>query len=279
MEQWQFISWVRAACASAFDLAHCTRLPHLLAPQTFCRAPFILLSSWLGQVMQWHDGRFMRHTRFRYWALNTWLRMETPKCREVFLRRMPGAQEVTLKDLQDPAARKKIVQQMATVARAIPGSVGERRHMRQLLEAMVDQIEAETADRGENGGRGRMPAGFCALTSAIYKWPQLFNIILRSYSAEEREEFLSFDAPGLPPDKKNEMRQQAFYTAASRNPGVVAWYCAVRLEMAVKLTVALLGRALAGDVVPGEEETIARFQTELRHSLGDSTAVVDISPP
>jgi hypothetical protein len=29
--------------------------------------------SWGRYVLQWHDGRFMRHTRFRYWFLDTWL--------------------------------------------------------------------------------------------------------------------------------------------------------------------------------------------------------------
>ena len=33
---------------------------------------------WGRFVMQWHDGRALRHTRFRFWFLNTWLRMKTP---------------------------------------------------------------------------------------------------------------------------------------------------------------------------------------------------------
>ena len=28
--------------------------------------------------MVWHDGRFMRHTRFRYWLLDTMLRVMIP---------------------------------------------------------------------------------------------------------------------------------------------------------------------------------------------------------
>ena len=50
--------------------------------------------------MQWHDGRFMHHTRFRYWALNTWLRMKTPICRNVFVKCMPGGKDVTLQDMR-----------------------------------------------------------------------------------------------------------------------------------------------------------------------------------
>ena len=53
--------------------------------------------------------------------------------------------------------------------------------MRQELEAMVHQIEADTADLGENAGGGRIPAGFCTLTCPVYKWHQLYDTILMSY--------------------------------------------------------------------------------------------------
>ena len=33
---------------------------------------------WGRVVMTWHDGRFMRHTMFRYWLLDTSLRLMTP---------------------------------------------------------------------------------------------------------------------------------------------------------------------------------------------------------
>ena len=42
----------------------------------------------------------------------------------------------------DKTKRRELVQQMSTVTNLIPGSIGERRKMRQELEAMVHQIEA-----------------------------------------------------------------------------------------------------------------------------------------
>ena len=33
---------------------------------------------WGRYVMLWHDGRFLRHTRFRYWLLDTMLRVMVP---------------------------------------------------------------------------------------------------------------------------------------------------------------------------------------------------------
>ena len=96
------------------------------------------------------------------------------------------ASDLTVNDLATPESRRKLVQQMSSVSGNIPGSVGERRIMRQELESMVDQIETETADSGENGGAGRLPAGFCTLTCPVYKWEQLHTTILKSSEPGER---------------------------------------------------------------------------------------------
>ena len=53
----------------------------------------------------------------------------------------------------DKTKRRELVQQMSSVSHMIPGSIGERRKMRAELEAMVHQVEAETADLGMNGGQ------------------------------------------------------------------------------------------------------------------------------
>ena len=72
---------------------------------------------------------------------------------------------------------------MSSVANMIPGSIGERRKMRAELEAMVHQVEAETADLGMNGGAGRIPSGFCTLICAVYKRAQLHEAVLKSYAS------------------------------------------------------------------------------------------------
>ena len=81
---------------------------------------------------------------------------------------------------------------MTTSTANIPGSLGEKRFMRQRLESFVDQKEQETVDVNENLGRGRLPAGFCTLTCAIYRWSSLHDLILRSYPIEERSEYLKW---------------------------------------------------------------------------------------
>ena len=82
-------------------------------------------------MLLWHDGRFMRHTRFRYWLLDTVLRMMTPSMQRTFFKTREAATKYTLQDLGDKKVRTNLVQQMSTVTNRLPGSVGERRKMRQ----------------------------------------------------------------------------------------------------------------------------------------------------
>ena len=100
--------------------------------------------------MLWFDGRFMRHTRFRYWLLDTSLRVIVPGVQRTFFRTSEALQDYTLESLRDPALRQGLVQQMSSATSAIRGSIGERRNMRQELEAMVHQVEADTADFGHD---------------------------------------------------------------------------------------------------------------------------------
>ena len=227
-------------------------------------------ADWGKHVMQWHDGRAMRHTRFRYWLLNTVLRLKTPGTRSVFYQTNAAAADLTLSDLQDPAKRRQIVQKMTTSSAQLPGSVGERRSMRQDLEALVDQKEVETALLSEQGGRGRLPAGFATFTTAPYKWAHLHDMILRSYSPQERrgmEEWKEIaDA-----EERNAAQRKAYYKLAQSNPGVVAWYSAMRLEATVHMAVELLSNQAMSEQVPSKKEAMAAVQRELANELGDDS--------
>ena len=117
--------------------------------------------------------------------------------------------------------------------------------MWQELEAMAHQVEAETADLGMDGGAGRFPSGFCTLTCAVCKWAQLHETVLKSYPSgpagnpEFREYYTQWQAES-PGCARESAMKKAYYELAVRNPGAVAWYCGLKLEMAVKLTTALL---------------------------------------
>ena len=56
---------------------------------------------------------------------------------------------------------------------------------------------------------------------------------------------------------------------AVKNPGPVAWYCALRLEMSMRLTVALITIASQNREAPGADVAKACLREELSTRLGD----------
>ena len=59
-----------------------------------------------------------------------------------------------------------------------------------------------------------------------------------------------------------------FFELAVREPGVVGWYCAVKLEMAVALTRALLTEQLRSADVPGQDAAKYKLASDLTARLG-----------
>ncbi len=70
--------------------------------------------------------------------------------------------------------------------------------------------------------------------------------------------------------------KQSFYELSIANPGAVAWYCALKLEMAVHLTKELLTRQMQLESVPGLAAVKERIQAELETRLGGAIEVEDI---
>lgn len=70
--------------------------------------------------------------------------------------------------------------------------------------------------------------------------------------------------------------KRAYYELAVHNPGAVAWYCALKLEMAVALTKALLTEQMRSEEVPGREEAKAKLAEELGRRLGVEVLVDDV---
>ena len=68
------------------------------------------------------------------------LRVMIPGVQRTFFRTRQAAQDYSLESLMDSKVRHELVQQMSSVSNVIPGTVGERREMRQELEAMVHQV-------------------------------------------------------------------------------------------------------------------------------------------
>jgi len=158
--------------------------------------------------------------------------------------------------------------------------------MRQQLENMVHQLEAESADRKENGHAGRVPSAFVTLTSAIYKWEQLHTTILKSLPADHEHRGQSLTDTDrhdvnawrqCPPgsEEREVAMKKAFYVLSLENPGIVAWYCGLKLELGVHLLQQLITRMLQSEVVPGGDEARELLQTQLRAKMGEDSFTVE----
>ena len=67
--------------------------------------------------------------------------------------------------------------------------------------------------------------------------------------------------------------KRTYYELVVRDPGAVAWYCAVKLEMAVALTAALLTQQLQSDDVPGLADAQRKIEAELVSRTGLAISV------
>ena len=207
-----------------------------------------------------------------------------PSLQRIFLKTHQSAGDYTLEDLQDAKKRRDLVSQMSTSTAKLPGSVGERRLMRQRLDAMVNQIEAETADHKENAGQGRIPAGFCTLTCPVYKWEQLFDVVLRSYPSGDEgdpdayQHYTQWKSLGIGPERNTAMRT-AFYRLSVNNPAAVQWYCALKLELALHLILDVITRQLRSGALPGLQQTKERVLRVLAEKFGKPIDVDDLELP
>ena len=62
--------------------------------------------------------------------------------------------------------------------------------------------------------------------------------------------------------------KQMFFELAVREPGLVVWHCAVKPEMAVALTRALLTEQLRSADVPGQDAAKCKLASDLTARLG-----------
>ena len=233
-------------------------------------------ANWAKYVLQYHDGRASRHPRFKYYCLNTRLRVKTPGMRSVFYRFHEQAQDLTLQDMKNPDIRRGLLYKMSTVTAVMPGSVGEKARMRQELETMVEQKETETAEAGENAGLGRTPALFTTCTTAPYKWEQLHSKILQSLSPELRRPYERWKLKDSPEEREME-RRTCYWEAAIENPAVVSWYSAWRLEATLKTIMQSLTAAM--QKLEGVEECKSRIREHLRECLGVQDAELHLPDP
>ena len=180
---------------------------------------------------------------FMYWWMNFIQRMKVLAAKKWYVRDNPEATGYTVDDLKKMGPAN-LAKKMGSYTAKIPGTKANNNYLRRLLLAMVRQIEIETRDlepevrdNVHGGGSGTttadatdgvsdaqaprlgdVPCVFGTLASQRYHWDDIIRIIAEIEGNE--------DYKTLSKSKRREL--------VNKYPLFVSWYCAVRLELALK---------------------------------------------
>ena len=156
----------------------------------------ITAGQYFTHLMKYDDGRFAKHPRFRFFALNTEMRWRANETGRVYIRQHPGEAHLTVDDLRDMIGREgerfsnKVVHYGASLRGARQYWFRERNH----LIAMIDTLG--------------LPTIFFTHSAADHQWPELAHLICHED----------------PEDK------QARVKAVIDNPALADWFFYYRIQ-------------------------------------------------
>ena len=110
------------------------------------------------------DGRFARHSRFRYFALNTEMRWRALQSGRVYVRQNPEDGQLTLEDLQSMVGNEaeQFSNRVLRFASSLRGTKQYWMQHRTRLISMVDTLG--------------MPTIFFTHSAADLHWPELHRL-------------------------------------------------------------------------------------------------------
>ena len=116
-------------------------------------------------MMMFKDGRFARHPRFRYFALNTEMRWRALQAGRIYVRQHPHDAQLSVEELQDMVGREGEVfsNRVLHYATSLRGTRHYWFKQRSRLIAMVDTLG--------------LPTVFFTHSAADLQWPELARLI------------------------------------------------------------------------------------------------------
>ena len=107
------------------------------------------LWDWFQHVLRHRSGRALRHPRFFYFAVNTLLRNKAVRGKAYFVRKSYGSQayEEYTPDMLLRMSKAQMTRVLCAYEGKLPGSAAEKLAQRGDLEAMLNQLEAESESR------------------------------------------------------------------------------------------------------------------------------------
>ena len=197
------------------------------------KTKYVDLIQWGPHILRSRGWHAQAHMTFMYWWLNMIQRFQVLSAKKWYVRDNPEAQGYTVGDLSNMSVRN-LAKQMVGYTANIPGTRASKNRLRRLLIAMVTQIEIETRfEDSVSTTCGDIPCLFGTLTSQRYHWDDIIRFIVEVIGKDAGID----DYKNLSKSKRREL--------VNKYPLWVAYYCAVRLELALKAVVVPLFGASA----------------------------------
>ena len=125
----------------------------------------VTIGNYFKHLMQYDDGRFARHPRFRFFALNTEMRHRAIQTGRVYVRQHPGDGQLSLDELRDMVGRQgeAFSSRVLHYASSLRGTKQYWQRQQSRLLSMVDTLG--------------LPTIFFTHSAADLQWPELAQLI------------------------------------------------------------------------------------------------------
>ena len=145
----------------AFPMLFPTGAADFLAPRHLA----VTIGNYLKHLMMFEDGRFARHPRFRYFALNTEMRWRALQAGRIYVRQHPHDAQLLVEELRDMVGREgeMFSNRVLHYATSLRGTRHYWFQQRSRLIAMVDTLG--------------LPTVFFTHSAADLQWPELAHLI------------------------------------------------------------------------------------------------------
>jgi hypothetical protein len=145
----------------AFPTLFPTGAADFLAPRPLA----VTIGNYLKHMMRYKDGRFARHPRFRYFALNTEMRWRALQAGRIYVRQHPHDAQLSVEELRGMVGREgeAFSHRVLHYATSLRGTTPYWFKQRSQLIAMVDMLG--------------LPTVFFTHSAADLQWPDLAQLI------------------------------------------------------------------------------------------------------
>ena len=157
-----------------FSCAFPTLFPTGAAEFLDARQRSVTIGNYFQHLMMYDDGRFAKHPRFRFFALNTEMRWRAIQAGRVYVRQHPGDAHLSVDALRDMVGREgeTFSNRVLRYASSLRGTKQYWFRQRNQLMAMVDTLG--------------LPTLFFTHSAADHHWPELARVICSDADSHSR---------------------------------------------------------------------------------------------